>query len=120
MTRMQLAIARLASRLQQVDGRAVVYQRGATLTIENITAVPTEEIYKVMSGDGMMTQIQSIDWIFSASALATITPKPGDRIAETINGTEYLYDVFPIGDLPCYEWHDSSREMLVLHTKRIQ
>ncbi len=120
MTRMQNAIARLSNRLQQSDGRAVVYQQGASLTIENITAVPTDEVYKVFDGNGVMTQVQSVDWIFKASSLSSITPKPGDRIAETINGTEYLYDVFPIGDLPCYEWHDNSREMLVLHTKRIQ
>lgn len=118
-TRFEKAYARLASRLKGRDGRSVTYQQGSII-IEGNKAVPSDEVYNVINGDGMPTKIQSTDWIWMTTDLADLTPNPGDRISYFKRDIEYIYEVFPIENLPCSEWHDNAGIMTVIHTKRIK
>jgi hypothetical protein len=118
-TRFEQAFDRLASRLQDRDGRSVRYQQGSII-IDGKKAVPTDETYKVQDSDGFYTNIQSTDWIWTTADLSDLKPRPGDRISFHRDGIEHVYEVFPIEKLPCAEWHDNSGVMTVIHTKKIQ
>lgn len=118
-TRFEQAYARLASRLIGRDGRTVKYQQGSII-IEGNKAVPSDEVYNVINGDGMPTKIQSTDWIWTTADLADLTPLAGDRISYFKHDIEYIYEVLPIENLPCSEWHDNAGTMTVIHTKRIK
>lgn len=120
MTRLQDAIGRLADRLIQQDGRSVDYQQGESTVVSGITAVPTDEEYKVFDGDGGFVQVQSTDWIFRVSDLAGVAPRPGDEVTEIRAGVVRKYQVMPIDKRPCCEDHDNAGVMVVVHSKRIQ
>lgn len=117
-TLFQDAASWLSDQLADADGRSVVYKQGAGNL--SVTAVPRDATYEVVNGEGVNTEIQSRDWIILASLLSSITPRPGDRIEETVGASTLIFEVMPLENMPCVEWHDSSGIMLVLHSKRIQ
>ena len=108
----------MADRLLERDGRSVTYTQAST-TVTGITSTPMDEEYSIWDGEGGHTKIQSNDWIFKLSDLDGLTPFPGDRITETRNGVERVYEVMPIDKRPCVEDHDSGGVMVVVHSKRI-
>lgn len=118
MTRFEDAIGRLADRLLERDGRSVSYTQAST-TVTGITAVPQDEEYSVWDGEGGHTKIQSNDWILKLSDLDGLEPRPGDRVTETRNGVERVYEVMPIDKRPAAEDHDNAGVMVVVHSKRI-
>lgn len=119
MTRFQDSIDRLASRLQEQDGRSVDYHQ-ASHVVSGITGVPMDEEYTVSDGDGGYTKMQSNDWIFTVTDLDGLMPRPGDQVHETRGTEARIYEVMPVGKRPCCEDHDNSGVMVVVHTKRIQ
>jgi hypothetical protein len=119
-TRFETAIARLATRLESRDGRAVEYQQGTTIRLSGLIAVPMDEEYLVNDEDGVVTKIQVNDWLFKPSILANVEPRSGDRISLFRDDTEHIYEVQPVGNRPCCEPHDNAGAMVVVHTKKIQ
>lgn len=108
----------LGERLKESAGRSMSYTQGNT-TLATVTGVPSAKIYHSFD-NGAETLVHSLDWIVSADDVA-LTPRPGDRITETLGGVEYIYEVMPIDDdRPCCEWHDNARKLLLIHTKRVQ
>jgi len=119
-TRFETSIARLSTRLESQDGRAIEYQQGTGIRLSGLVAVPMDEEYEVMADDGVMTKIQVNDWIIQRSTLASVKPQSGDRISFFRGDVEQVYEVQPIGNRPCCEPHDNAGVMSVVHTKKIK
>lgn len=118
---MQRGASWLSDRLQAAAGRTITYRRNQ-LTV-SITGVSVLNEYEAVDDDGFRTTLQIHDWLFAPEDIVlrseTITPRPGDRITETLSGVTVVYEVTPIGDAPCVEWVDTSGIMIRVHTKRI-
>jgi len=112
----------LGEQLQAAAGRSVTYRRGNRSA--TLTAVPSQHEYDVLDEDGFATKRQSYDFVVTAADLVlgsdTIEPRPGDRIDDTINGEERHFELMPLGDRPCCEWHDVTGIQLIVHCKRIK
>tara|TARA_Y100000034_G_scaffold95601_1_gene116183 strand:+ start:445 stop:816 length:372 start_codon:yes stop_codon:yes gene_type:complete len=112
---------RLTERLQDEAGRSVDYQQGIT-TVSAVVATPVDEFHEIFNEDGISTRVQFRSWIVEASDLSAIDePRPGDRITDTIDSVEYIFEVQPIDEKrPCVEWFDTSRKMFLIHSIRVQ
>jgi hypothetical protein len=121
------AIGCLAASLQTLAGETGLYSRDPTgLPNVQITGTPVINEYDVIDDETMLpTKVLSYDWIFSAADLVLpgivglITPRPGDRWKPTINGQQETYEVMPLSKRPCYERHDTSGVLLLVHTKKV-
>lgn len=110
----------LSDRLTAVASRAVSYRQGVQFVLA-ISGVPSEESYKVSSGEGVFTWVHTTDWTFAVADLDGVVPRPGDRIHETLGTEQRIYEVHPISDdEPCTKQLDTGNVMIVVHTKRIQ
>jgi hypothetical protein len=121
------AIARaatgMAQSLQRLAGVLGVYVRGADES-EPLIGVPVQHEYEVIDDEtGLPTRVISYDWQFVKSELALgvepITPRKGDRWKPSVEGTDEIYEVLPIGKRPCFERADSSGVLLIVHTKKV-
>lgn len=108
----------LGSRLQTAGGRSVTYRRGNQEPV-TLTATPTRIVYEVAQSDGLVTQVESWDWIITAVDLG-FDPIPGDEIRETIGGVDKVYEVFEIGTKPCFEWTDTAGVLLTVHSRLVE
>ena len=124
---MSTAIARaavgMAHSLQRLAGVEGIYARGEDES-EPITGIPVQHEYEVIDDEsGLPTKVLSYDWEFVASELVIaeepVTPRKGDRWKPTIEGTEEIYEVLPIGKRPCFERKEASGVLLVVHTKKV-
>lgn len=108
--------------MQTVAGRSITYRRG-TRTVSLVGWVDSHA-YQVFDGDGVMVNYTSDDWTVKTSELKfgteAITPTPGDRIEETLNGTAIIWEVMPPAGAATFEWLDTSNTMTLIHTKRVQ
>lgn len=106
-----------------VAGRTVRYSRGP-LSSEDINAVCTERRDEAVDEQGLITTLVNYDWTFTTTEMdirgEQIEPRAGDRITETLDGTEYVYEVMPLPNKKTHEWADTSGIMTVVHTKRIR
>ena len=83
--------------------------------------------YEVFDDDGALTQVTSSDWLFRASDLTgLLPPKPGDVWAVTDDTVSQdhpdysaTYEAMLLGKRPCFEPHDASGVLIVVHTKRV-
>lgn len=117
---MQRSATWISDRMQAVAGRTITYIRGPATSVTAV-GVPVEERYKTVGDDGCLTWFHSTDWCIAAADLDELTPRPGDRISETLNGDERVYEVLPISDAePCFKPTDTSGIRVTVHTKRIQ
>jgi hypothetical protein len=122
-TLMQNAATWLGAQLQAAAGRSIIYHRSSDVS-GTISGVCSKVEYEVLDRDeGAMTAVTFDDWLFTASELivngTAITPRIGDQITETLNGTTITYEVLPIDKRPCFEFADSSGILLTVHTKRV-
>ena len=113
-------MAWLNDQMQQHAGRTVTLSRGAKSTAP-FTAVSAEVDHDIESLDGFATKFVSRDYTFLAAdvviAGVTIEPSAGDFITETINGTERMFELLPMGKTPAAELVDDGLRWKV-HTKR--
>lgn len=56
------------------------------------------------------------DW---ATAGLTGEPQRGDRITETINEVDHVFELFPAVGEPPWRWSDEDRTTYRVHTKRV-
>ena len=112
----------LGEQLKEVAGVTIAYQRGAAAS-SDITATVSLHEYEVLDTDGIMILIKSRDYIVHAADLVigsdTITPRSGDRIVETIGGTEQTFEIMPLGAQNEYEPLDTDGVLLKIHTKKV-
>lgn len=105
----------------EVFGDTVTYQRGANSV--PVTAEVQVNRYEVTDLDGVVTVVTSRDYLVTAADLvlagAEIVPRAGDRIVETIRGTEQTFEVVPLGQQKEYEQADPAGLSLLIHTKRV-
>ena len=116
------AVAGLAATLKAVAGESVRYSRGST-TSDPITAVSDVQTYEVLDQQGVPISVLSYDFLFTTTDIvigsAQVEPRPGDRIAATLNGVACVFEGMPLGTQPCAEWAEPDGIMLVVHTKRV-
>ena len=112
----------LTEQLQKHASRQVVYVRSAEQATVRATIGRT--LLKLDDGYGGVRLewtdrdflIQAVDLVLGS---ATITPKRGDRIRETLGVTTYVYEVMAPGSEPPWRWSDVYRQLLRIHTKQI-
>ena len=79
--------------------------------------------YEVVDAEGFGITMLSRDYIIQAADLilngSEVTPRPGDRIVETIRSVSETFEVMAIGQMKEYEPLDTDGVMLKIHTKRI-
>lgn len=119
---MATSAAWLGARLQSAAGRSVVFVRDDIVSAA-LVGVPTMQDYTVFDKEGFATQVKSYDWTFTTSELPTADPWPirkGDRIRETILGTDYEYELLPLGNKPAFELADTNGVLTIVHTKKVK
>lgn len=118
---LQDGAAWLGGQLKDHVGLSVVYQRG-TSTV-SITATASLHRYEVVDAEGFGITMLSRDYIVQAADLiingSEVSPRPGDRIVETIRSVSQTYEVMAIGQMKEYEPLDTDGVLLKIHTKRI-
>lgn len=118
MSRLNQAMARLASRKLTIDGESITYTRGATTlaltAIIGRTAQPTD------NANGRTNVRQSErDFLLDPAGLvfsgSVSDPKKGDRIS--YDGA--TWEVWPtIGDEQCWSPSDNYGHLIRIHTRR--
>lgn len=112
----------LGTKLQTAAGRTVRIKRRGKLSAE-ITATVASKEYEVPDSDGIPQKILHFDWTFVTSEIVLETNavdlRSGDWIIETLSGVEQIFEVLPIGKMPCVEWADTSGILTLVHTKRV-
>ncbi|HDZ20085.1 MAG TPA: hypothetical protein ENH78_02175 [Phycisphaerae bacterium] len=108
-------------------GGEVTYVYGSSEI--TVTAEASLHDYEVQDPHGVFETIQSRDYVISAAALVIdgepITPRAGNKIKETINGSIEIFQVMPLGrtnrfgDRPAAEHTDTSETSWLIHTKHI-
>jgi len=109
--------------LAEVFGETVAYHRGASSNTD-VTAECTLLDRDVLDSEGFETSLRQFDFTIAASELtidgAAIVPRQGDRIIRTIGGVEHVFVVQRDGGRECYDWHDPSKSVYVIHTALVE
>ena len=102
--------------------RTVVYRRGVN-SVELLATVGSTAFDRT-DEYGVVHRIESRDYLVAASDLVlggqAITPKAGDRIAETGESSVHEYEVMSPGDEPAWRYSDPQRRALRIHTKFVR
>lgn len=118
---LQDAVTWIGGQLKDHCGLTVNYYRSSSSVEITATAVMHE--YEIVDVDGTVTAMLVRDYIVHAADLviseATITPRAGDRIIETINSVSCTFEVVPLGSQKEYEPLDPDSVLWKIHTKRI-
>lgn len=73
--------------------------------------------------DPIRTQTQEMDWLITAADLVlngdVAIPKVGDRITETIDGQDFIWQVLATDSEACWRWADRNNSVYRVHTKLI-
>lgn len=119
---LQDAAAWLAGQLKEKAGRTVTYSRNG-FDSAAITGWVAKKEYESVGADGMQTLVTSFEWSFEATDIVVngsqITPRSGDIITETLNGTTIVYEVLPIENRPETEWQDDAGVMVIARTRKV-
>jgi hypothetical protein len=116
------AVLGLARTLGRMAGHEGQYDRKGVGSLP-LRATVTARDYELIDDDGVVTRVQSHDWLVVADDLIDLyPPQPGDRFTvEEFRPDQpvALFELMPLGKRPCFEPHDSQGETVVLHTKRV-
>lgn len=103
--------------------KAVSYARG----LDSVTLRARKTGRRDQSVDasaGLMTEVREWDWILTASdlVLASVATEPhiGDRITETIDGTDFVFEVLATGSEGCWRWNDRNQTAYRVHAKLME
>lgn len=107
--------------LEEFFGVSVVFCRGSEQSAA-FTATPDTTNYGLIDGEGATTIFDRRDYTFPVSAPVVngvaLEPMKRDKIKETINGVEHVYQLEPLGDKPAAQLLAGGFRWLV-HTKRV-
>ena len=89
-----------------------------------------EREYEVLDDDGSLTTVKSTDWLFLNSDLRDggqgATPQPGDTwepddyaIDQDSPDYQATYEAMLLGNKPCFQPHDDSGVLTIVHMKRV-
>lgn len=100
---------------------SVTYARGAFSVVLNATIGKTA--FRQTDDYGVIRRYEMRDFIVQASDLVlnteTVLPEPGDKITQTENDIDYVYEVMSPGDEPHYRFSDAYMMVLRIHTKLV-
>lgn len=87
----------------------------------DVRATIGRTVFELDNGSGMITQVESRDFIIAATDLnlsgsALTVPQSGDRIEDAAG---LVYEVMPFGTEPVWRWVDGHRIDRRIHTKQI-
>lgn len=119
MNRQEIALGRLADRLELQAGRSVSVELSGELFFD-VLAVPLEQTHVVDDGEGGFTRVKFNDWLVRPESIGCNEPIAGMTLTETIGSEKYVYEAVSVGKRPCFEWHDSVRSQYLIHTQRIE
>lgn len=109
----------VADLFAEVYGAAVTYHRADNSVA--ITAERSSHDHEIINAEGMETVARSWGFLITSAdlviAAATITPRPGDRIKETISGVVHTFTVERLETRDCYEWADLQKTQVIVHTR---
>ena len=109
------AVTFLAAQRHAHMTHAVLYCQGPAAVALNATVAQT--LFAVDREIGVET-IESRDYLIRSSDLAS-HPQAGDRIRETVNGVEQVFEVSAPGDQDAWRWSGPGNLAYRVHTKRI-
>lgn len=119
---LQRGAAWLAGQMKSHASQTVVYQRG-TLSVSLAATIGRTE-FEVLTETGGAVRVVTRDYLLDAADLvlggAVVTPKAGDRIAETVGDEQHVYEATMVGAEPPWRWSDPHRQRLRIHTQRVQ
>ena len=102
-------------------GVAIRYVRGDDVV--DLTAVPGTTDFETETSSGMFESHQARDYLILADDLslggASVKPKRGDEIRETVAGEELTFPVMALGGSRHYSYSDPYRKILRVHTKQV-
>lgn len=116
------ASAWLDSTLSASDGVDVVYRRGtAEVELSGVVIGETQFVQEV--DEAVIAQWRGRDYFIAVSDLVlgetSITPEAGDRITQTVNGTDKEYEVVGASPEPCYRYTGPDEATFRIHAKQI-
>lgn len=121
MTPLANAVNGLAATLQRMASVA-----GSYYSVHDITAAIRGTLvtrdYEILDDDGVLTQLKSADWLFQTADLVGIMPpQPGDEwvVTDFQSGEPATYHAMLLGKRPCFEAHDSTEILTVVHMKKV-
>ena len=118
---LQTGAAWLAAQMQKFASQSVVYVRG-TQSIPLLATIGRTE-FEESDAYGVVQRVVSRDYLFPASALASLTgssrPQRDDEIHETRDGVLYRYQVIAPQGEPHWRYSDAYQQSLRVHTKLI-
>jgi len=108
--------------IKSTAGVTVTYQRAGQQA--QLAAVVGQTIFEQADDYGVVTRIESRDFLVSAADLQfdgqPIEPARGDRIVETDLTGMHTYEVMAPGDEPPWRYSDPYRQVYRIHTKQIE
>lgn len=113
----------LATKQQQAYGRTITYARGAetaTLTAAWLGNAPST---RTTEEPGASVASSDRDYLFEAADLviggSVVIPLRGDRITETIDGADMVFELIAQPGEPPWRYSDQTRQIIRVHTKRV-
>lgn len=107
----------LGTAVQEAAGVTVAYTRGVTSI--TLTAVVGRTVFVSNAEGAPRVQFGERDYLIEVADLTLGTPKLGDRITETIDGTAVVFEVQePEAGEPAWRYSDQGRTRYRVHTKR--
>jgi len=97
---------------------SVTYCRGEHSVV--LTATVGKSQIDAPDKNGVVTILNARDFMFAAAALIldgeVVLPESGDRVLQTIGTTDYLYSVLKMPGQNSYDFSDSGKTQIRVHT----
>lgn len=102
--------------------KAVSYARGSDSATLYATKTGRRD-QSLTVPEPIQTQTQEMDWLINAADLIVgpdlIVPDVGDVITETIDGSDFTWEVLNTGSEACWRFEDRNNSVYRVHTKLI-
>lgn len=89
----------------------------------SLAATLGRTMFEVDEGNGVLTQVESRDFLVKASDLVldgqTVLPERGAKIRQTIGTVTHVYEVLAPKGQDVYKLADAHRNTLRIHTKHV-
>lgn len=121
MVQLSNAVNALAATLQKLASVAGSYSRVNGSTAEIRGTLVTRD-YEIIDDDGVLTMLKSADWLFQTGDLeGLMPPQPGDEwvVDDFQSGQPATYHAMLLGKRPCFDAHDSTEVLTVVHMKKV-
>lgn len=116
---LQTGSAWLRSQRRAHISHTVTYARGALSA--RVQATVGQTSFQVDSGYGLFQEVTSRDFIIDVDDLAAFgEPQRGDRVTETLNGSNEVFEILAPGTEPHFEYSDRDRAVFRIHTKHVE